>query len=184
MRSGEIILLTGDMQSGKTNLCLEIAQIVLETGLDVAGIVSPAVFEGDKKIAIDAKNLRTGKCRRMAELQGEKKTGLETRRWSFDPEVVSWGNQVLRDAIPCDLLIVDELGPLEFNHQKGWVAGFPTIESRNYLVAIAVIRPSLLDTANQRWDISREIDLNSPAGQSMAGENILTILGFDPQRMG
>ena len=178
MSSGKIVLLTGDIETGKTSLCLEIARIAVEADLDVAGIVSPAVFEGDRKIAIDAMDLRSRESRRLAILNGGEKTGLDTRRWSFNPEVVSWGNQVLKNAIPCDLLVVDELGPLEFHHQKGWVMGFSSIESRDYQVAVVVIRPTLLKTAIQRWDISMEIDINSPSGQSLTGENILSTLGL------
>ena len=180
MSSGKIILLTGDIETGKTSLCLEIARIAVEADLDVAGLISPAVFEGDRKIAIDAMDLRSRESRRLAILKGGEKTGMDTRRWSFNPEVVSWGNQVLKTAIPCDLLIVDELGPLEFHHQKGWVAGFSSIESRDYQVAVVVVRPSLLDTARRRWEISREIDINSSLAQSLKGKNILTTFGLEP----
>jgi len=178
MSSGKVVLLTGDIETGKTSLCLDIAHAAKKRGLEVAGIASPAVFEGDIKIAIDAKDLRTGNCRRLAVLQDDIKTGLETRRWSFNLDVISWGNQILKEAIPCDLLIVDELGPLEFNRHEGWVAGFSSIESRDYQVAVVVIRPSLLKTAKQRWKIFQEIDINSPDKLSLTGENIITTLGL------
>ncbi len=45
----------------------------------------------------------------------------------FDPAVLAWGNQVLRDSIPTDLLIVDEIGPLEFNQAIGWVSAFDVL---------------------------------------------------------
>jgi nucleoside-triphosphatase THEP1 len=161
MSSGEIILLTGDLLSGKTNFCLEIAQKAKDKRIDVAGIISPAVFTGSNKTAIDALDLRTWNRKRLAELRQGEKTDLETRRWSFDSAVVNWGNQVLMDAVPCDLLIIDELGPLEFTKSEGWIEGFSAIESREYQVAIVVIRPSLVSTAAGRWKISREIDLDS-----------------------
>lgn len=28
--------------------------------------------------------------------------------------VLDWGNQLLAQAVPCDILFVDEMGPLEF----------------------------------------------------------------------
>ena len=142
-------------------------------------LVSPAVFDGNHKTAIDAKDLRTGNSRRLAVLHGDENTGLETKRWSFYPEVVSWGNQILKDSVPCDLLIVDELGSLEFIRQEGWINGFKAIESRKYRAAVVVIRPSLLGAANQHWEIFHEIDLDSPLSQSLTGEKIFNNLGFD-----
>jgi len=156
----EIILLTGELQSGKTNLCLDIYQLAQETGIRVGGMVSPAVFKGDKKIAIDALNLKSGIRKRLAELRTSHQTGLETQRWSFDPEVVEWGNQMLKEAVPCDLLLIDELGPLEFQREQGWVNGFAVIDSGEYSTAVIVIRPSLIEEATRLWRVLRIIDLD------------------------
>ena len=156
----EIILLTGELQSGKTNLCLDIYQLAQETGIRVGGIISPAVFKGDKKTAIDALNLKSGIRKRLADLRTSHQTGLETQRWSFDPEVVDWGNQMLKEAVPCDLLLIDELGPLEFQRKQGWVNGFAVIDSGEYSTAVIVIRPSLIEEATRLWRVSRIIDLD------------------------
>lgn len=159
----EIILLTGELQSGKTNLCLDIYQLAQETSLRVGGMISPAVFKGDKKVAIDALNLKNGIRKRLAELRTSHQTGLETQRWSFDPEVVEWGNKMLKEAVPCDLLLIDELGPLEFHREQGWVNGFAVIDSGEYSTAVIVIRPSLIDEATRLWRVSRIIDLDRVA---------------------
>ena len=146
----EIILLTGDLQSGKTNLCLEIHQLAQEAGIRVGGMISPAVFIGDKKAAIDVLNLKSGIRKRLAELRTSHQSGLETQRWSFDPVVVDWGNKMLKEAVPCDLLLIDELGPLEFHREEGWVNGFDVIDSGEYSTAVIVIRPSLIEEAARR----------------------------------
>ena len=108
---GEIVLLTGGLQSGKTNLCLGIYKLALEARVRVAGVISPAVFEGDKKTAIDALDLKSGNRKRLAELKTSHQTDLETERWAFYSEVVDWGNKMLEEAVPCDLLLIDEFGP-------------------------------------------------------------------------
>lgn len=156
----EIILLTGDLQSGKTNLCLEIYELARETGVRVRGVISPAVFEGDTKTAIEVLDLKSGIRKRLAELRTDQDIGLETRRWSFFPEVVEWGNRILLEAVPCDLLMIDELGPLEFQREQGWLNGFTAIESGDYQAAILVIRPSLVEEAARLWDVSRVLDLD------------------------
>ena len=157
---GEIILLTGEFQTGKTNLCLDIYQLAQEARVRVGGVISPAVFEGSRKTAIDALDLKSGIRKRLAELRTSHQTDLETQRWSFYSEVVDWGNKMLEEAVPCDLLMIDELGPLEFQRGEGWVNGFAVIENGDYSTALIVIRPSLIDQAARLWQISRIIDLD------------------------
>jgi len=157
---GKIFLVSGEFQTGKTNLCLDIYQLAQEARVRVGGVISPAVFEGDKKTAIDVLDLKSGTRKRLAELRTSHQTDLETQRWSFDSEVVDWGNKMLEEAVPCDLLIIDELGPLEFQRGEGWVNGFDVIENGEYSTALIVVRPSLIDEAARLWQVSRIIDLD------------------------
>lgn len=157
---GKIFLLSGEFQTGKTNLCLDIYQLAQEARVLVGGVISPAVFEGDKKTAIDVLDLKSGTRKRLAELRTSHQTDLETQRWSFDSEVVDWGNKMLEEAVPCDLLMIDELGPLEFQRGEGWVNGFDVIENGEYSTALIVVRPSLIDEAARLWQVSRIIDLD------------------------
>ena len=57
-------------------------------------------------------------------------------------------NQLLRNG---ELLLIDELGPLEFRGEGGFIAGFAAIDARHYRLAVVVVRPELLDAARQRW---------------------------------
>ena len=109
-------------------------------------------------------------------LKDKDQTGLETRHWSFFPEIVQWGNQALENAVPCDLLIVDELGPLEFTRGEGWIAGLAAVDSGSYQSALVVIRPSLLKMAGQRWKIFRVIDLDDPLYRTLSGEDLFSRL--------
>lgn len=74
-----------------------------------------------------------------------------TERWVFNEDVLTWGNQVLADTDGCDLLLVDELGPLEFNRGQGWQNGLQAIDKGEYKIAVVVIRPALVETAVKRW---------------------------------
>ncbi|MEE8357000.1 MAG: nucleoside-triphosphatase [Anaerolineales bacterium] len=176
MKPGEIIILTGKIQSGKTNFCLDLAQNAKDMGINLAGVLSPGVFHQDEKTGIDVVNLKSWERRRLAVLRGIGQIGIETRRWSFYPEIVDWGNQVLKNAVPCDLLIVDELGPLEFEREEGWIAGISAVDSGEYQTALVVIRPSFLKMANQRWKVSRVHDLDNTQNTSCSSEDILARL--------
>ncbi|MEJ2446844.1 MAG: nucleoside-triphosphatase [Anaerolineales bacterium] len=158
-----INLLTGQIQSGKTSLCLAVSEAARERGLQLGGLISPAVFDGGNKTAIDVLDLKTSGRRRLAELKGNQASELETIRWSFLPEAIEWGNRALLKAVPCDLLIIDELGPLEFYQDEGWVNAFSILESGRFQAALLVVRPSLLEEACRRWDVTKIVDLEGSA---------------------
>ena len=87
MSSGKIIILTGDIQSGKTSLCQELAQKAKEEGIKLAGLLSPGVFHEGKKNGIDVINLNNWEQLHLAVLKEKDQTGLETQRWTFYPEI-------------------------------------------------------------------------------------------------
>jgi nucleoside-triphosphatase THEP1 len=173
MKEHQIIVITGDLESGKTSLCLDISRLAKETSIKLTGLVSPGVFKAGYKIAIDVQDLLTGERRRLAELKDQVETDLETKRWSFYPEAVSWGNNILQKATPTELLIIDELGPLEFNRAQGWVKAIDAIDSGEFQTALLVIRPSLVQQASRRWKITRIIDLSGAGLQSASNRELL-----------
>ena len=151
MREGKILILTGEIEAGKTTLCTQVADLAQEQGVDLAGVISPPVFRDEQKVAIDIIDLRSGERRRLAECTGGENRGPRTRRWHFYQETVSWGNQVLRSAVPCQLLIVDELGPLELERGEGWMDALEVLDRGEYQQSLVVIRAHLVEAVRSRW---------------------------------
>ena len=85
-----------------------------------AGLLSPAHFEGTRKVGIDLLDLGTGISRPLAEAD-DRPSALRTLAYRFNADTLEWGAAVLNRATPCDLLLVDELGPLELKRGEGWV---------------------------------------------------------------
>ncbi|MCC7205748.1 MAG: hypothetical protein IT323_00485 [Anaerolineae bacterium] len=139
-----ITVLTGEKGSGKTTLCQRILEGALQRGLDAAGVLSPARFDGDVKIGIDVLEVRTGERRALAEADDHPGV-LRTHRYRFDPESVLWGAECLAAACPCDVLIVDEIGPLEVERGQGWANALDILRAGRYGLAVVVVRPGLLD---------------------------------------
>jgi nucleoside-triphosphatase THEP1 len=65
--------------------------------------------------------------------------------WQLDAEAWARGNRILLASTPCDLLIVDELGPLELRAGRGWIEAFTALGSLDYRAALVVCRPWLVD---------------------------------------
>ncbi len=144
-------LLTAEIGAGKTTFCAALAEQARAAGWDVAGILCPPVFENGIKTGIRAQNLRTKESRPLAVAASfdlrPSTFDLSLGNWFFDPAVIAWGNEILAAAPPCDLFLVDELGPLELMRGEGWFHAIEALRGQNYQVGVAVVRPSLLQTA-------------------------------------
>lgn len=157
MGQAAVHIVTGPRGAGKTTLCTRIADWAAAARLVVAGVLSPAVFEQAEKVGIDVIALRTRERRRLAAPYNLAAGATHTQRWSFDGETLSWGDAVLQSATPCDLLVVDELGPLEFERGEGWLSGLAAVDAGRYRWALVVVRPELLSAATKRWPASASL---------------------------
>ncbi|MEW6717362.1 MAG: nucleoside-triphosphatase [Chloroflexota bacterium] len=148
---GRLIIVTGPSGSGKTHWCLALADYARSLGVDVGGLVSPAVQEAGLKTGIELLDLRSGARRRLAVRRAESVTGPITEDWHFDNEALRWGNAVLVRSKKCQLLILDELGPLELLQGVGLTVGLRLVSARRYRLACVVVRLSLLSKAQALW---------------------------------
>jgi iron complex transport system ATP-binding protein len=147
----QLILVTGLSGAGKTTWCTRLVELAREKGLSVSGVLSPSIFRENHKVGIQIVDLHTGEGRQLARLREESAVTVGTPRWAFNDEVVAWANRVLARSERTDLLVMDELGPVEFLQEKGLTAGLALLDSGKYKVACVVIRSSLLPNALQRW---------------------------------
>lgn len=154
-----LFLVTGACGSGKTTLCRALADEALRLGKHVCGVLSPPVFDSGRKVGISLLNLATGESRLLARRREAVDTpAVTTTEWAFDPVVLAWGDDVLRETGACDLLVVDELGPLELERGEGWQSALPLIGRGAYRAALVVVRPRLLDAALARWPRAAVLD--------------------------
>lgn len=154
-----LTILTGSSGEGKTPLCMQLAEQARASGLVVAGLISPPIYEGGHKVAIDIVDQLSGESRRLAVRRGGQGEGFITENWELDLAVLDWGNQLLANLPACDLLILDELGPLELVLGKGLQAGLDLVDNRFSPITTAVIRPRLLTIAQERWPWGKVIHM-------------------------
>lgn len=172
-----INILTGPFRSGKTYFCLWFLDALRKGEVDVRGVISPGDYQEGKKLGIWAQDVRLGERRLLAQRGGE---GLEIPRlypWVFNRETISWANSFLKEAVPCQVLIVDELGPLEFEFNQGFVEAFGAISRGQFELALVVIRPELLNAALSLW--KRAMVLNIKEAREW-GEEVLKGFKISP----
>jgi len=165
------VILTGEPGTGKTTACRQLVDRARALGLDCAGIVCPARVAGGVKAGIDVVDVRTEERRRLAEVD-EFPDGLRMGPYRFDEEAIAWGVARLGRACPCDLLIVDEIGPLEMNRAAGWTNALEVLLTGECRLAVAVVRPSLVGAVRAAVSASgtAQIRASVSAGPTVVAE--------------
>ena len=182
MTSSRIYLITGDNNSGKTSFCSYFLRMLPKSAQQkwrIRGILSPPLIHQDEKQGILAVDLKSGESRRLAVLNTGSPGGVQTQRWQFDVDTLRWCNQVLANSVPCDLLIVDELGPLEFQRKSGFMEGIHAVDLGNFSLGLVVVRSSLLEIALNRWPDAFPIQIAAPATAESAADSLLQSLKED-----
>lgn len=155
-----LFIITGSRGAGKTTFCRRMVEAAREAGWQVAGLLSNPVFEGSQRVAIHAEDLRDGDSRQLATRSDSPTPG--SLHWKFDDAAIDWGNQVLEASTPCDLLVIDELGPLELERGEGWQSGLTAVDSRQYAIALVVVRAELLGQVLLRFDEANLVEIDTP----------------------
>lgn len=165
-------MISGWRGVGKTGLCLQLVEAARSADLQISGLVSPARFTAGKKTGIEVEDLASRERRLLASLLPGELGGTQLGPWTFDDALFQWGNRALRNAESSDLLVVDELGPLEFEAGTGWNAAFEVLDDRLYQLAIVVIRPEYSGQFRQRYPEVEEFILRD-AGEVEALADII-----------
>ena len=175
-----IFVLTGESGSGKTTLCVRVVAALKARGLDVAGVLTlpRLVAPRGEKVGMEVEDVRMGQRCALAEraANGE---GTADLAWKFQPTALEQGTQILRDAPPCDVLVVDELGPLELIHNEGWIIALDVLQAGNYYGALVVVRPELLENFRARLKLETQVLSVTPFNREELSKQI--VHNLDPR---
>lgn len=149
--SGNILILTGERDSGKSRLCEEIVNELVRRGVNIKGILSPGEYKGGKKSGILCKEIASAEEKTLAQYFPGWDLNNPQREWLFNASAIEWGNDVLARSIPSEVLIIDEIGFMELEKNSGWTNALLALDSGEYKHALVVVRPSLLGLAHARY---------------------------------
>ena len=142
-------MLTGEREVGKTYLCERVVEVARRRGFSCAGVLAPALFERQEKVGISLVDVASGEERFLASAD-DIPQGVRWGRYRFVSSSLAWGGDLLARAIPCDLLVVDELGPLELERGNGLVKAMDVLVQGGFSLALVVVRPALLNEVTAR----------------------------------
>jgi nucleoside-triphosphatase THEP1 len=107
---------------GKTTVCQAVAELARRRGYRPGGVITPALHDSDgAKVGFEAADVGSGERWPLARTDQEL-GGPRVGPYTFDPAGLARVLRVLRRAATagCDLLMVDEIGPLELEQGKGF----------------------------------------------------------------
>jgi len=169
----KINLITGERDVSKTILCSYLIEKLKFNGYSVAGIISPGIYRDEVKVGINALNIKSGEQVKLADYSPGWDVENPLRIWKMNSDAIPWGNDVLIKSIPCDVLIIDELGYLEFEKNSGWDKSFDILEEKQFKIAFVVVRENLVRAALSHWENAKLIKIKLGDNIELISQKIL-----------
>jgi nucleoside-triphosphatase THEP1 len=147
-----LALVTGSIGAGKTTVCQRTLDLLRVKDLAPAGVLTPARLDASgAKIGIDVQDAASGAQRRFATRVAS--GGATIGEYTFDPEGLAWALNLLEEAVVAkpDLLVIDEIGPLELEHKRGFAVMLePLADPARVPLGLVVVRAQYVEELTQR----------------------------------
>lgn len=159
VHQARLLIVTGEKGAGKTSWCVGLRDVALRQNLACDGLLSLAEMRDGVKAGIRLYAVATGESRPLAVARAVEDWQSPTPRWHFYEDALAWGNDYLGSIKPCDIVFVDELGPLELTHGRGWQNAFRLLTQGAYRLAVVTVRPSLVETMRARYPHAQVVEV-------------------------
>jgi nucleoside-triphosphatase THEP1 len=169
----KINIISGKKDVGKSFLCSNLVDELKNRDYSIAGISSPGKYVNNKKVGIFATNISNGDMIELATFSPGWDPENLRREWKINYDAIPWGNEVLKNINPCDVLIVDEIGFLELEKESGWSRVFQIVNECIFKISFIVVRPELLSPALSRWENANVIRIKDKDQSEAALASIL-----------
>ncbi|MGH9922317.1 MAG: NTPase [Nitrososphaerales archaeon] len=156
-----ILIVTGEPRVGKTTAVMRVAEILKEKSLKVGGIVSREITNNNVRTGFEFIDLSTNQKATLASTSGK---GPRMGKYFVDLEGCRFAVNALIEAIrKSDVIICDELGPMEFKSQEfvDCVKSILDLDKPIIAVVHKSLRHPVIDQFRNRASFSINIDLHN-----------------------
>ncbi len=108
-----MIIVTGEVDSGKTEALKILGGREKERGNSPTGVIAPGVYQDGNKIGFDAMDLSTGHSVPLARTSWEPKDGFSVGRFLFSNRGFDFARCALLKFKSGGVVFIDEVGPIE-----------------------------------------------------------------------
>lgn len=160
LHSGKrFLIITGKVNSGKTSTVEKIISFLKESGKKVGGVYAKGIFQAGEKSGFEIVDIKSGYTKQIASVKSDSTFDFKQGRYFFNLEVFKEYNQTLSNSFDCEVIIFDEIGPIELLGKGFHSAVLSLLKNFNGRL-IFVIRESLVEEVISMFGISlEEIDL-------------------------
>ena len=150
-KKSNVIIITGEIGSGKTTLISGISSLLKELGIKTGGIIAPAIYEQENKTGYNIIDESTG-CKmqlsQIEEIDGVPRVG----RYFFIPEALDYGRNALsvEKNLKSQIVLIDEIGAWELQGQ-GWASSLNELIINCEMPLIITVRKSFLELVVENW---------------------------------
>lgn len=170
-KKSNVIIITGEIGSGKTTLISGISARLKESGIKTGGINAPAIYEQENKTGYTIIDIATDNKMRLSqitEIKGMPRVG----RYFFLPEALDFGRNALstesnREA---QIVLIDEIGAWELQGQ-GWASSLNELIINCEMPLVITVRKNFLDLVVENWMLQNPLVIEA--------QNASTVEVFD-----
>jgi nucleoside-triphosphatase len=149
-----VLLLTGNPSVGKTTVLAKAVDALKNEGFSVGGMISREVREGGVRVGFEILDLSSGRRGWLAHVNQH--TGPQVGKYRVNIEDLNAvGAKAVADAVEkCDVVAIDEIGPMELFSEKFKEATRKALESGKPVLAVVHWKASdrLIGEAKSRDD--------------------------------
>ncbi|MEM2394348.1 MAG: NTPase [Candidatus Bathyarchaeia archaeon] len=150
-----VFLLTGSPGVGKTTALLRVVEILKAKGFSVGGMISREIREGGTRVGFEIIDLTSNRQGWLAHIN--QKTGPQVGKYRVNLQDLDnvGAEAILRAVKECDVVAIDEIGPMELFSEKFRRAVKEAMESGKRVVGVIhwKARDKLIDMAKAGEDM-------------------------------
>jgi len=150
-KKNNVIIITGEIGSGKTTLISAISSRLTDSGIKTGGIIAAAIYEQDIKTGYTITDVATGLKTLLShtkDTEGMARVG----RYFFVPEAIDFGREalsVLRNRAS-QIMLIDEIGAWELQGQ-GWASSLNELIINCDMPLVITVRKSFVNLVIENW---------------------------------
>ena len=150
------VLLTGPVHSGKTSLLKNLVEELEGSGKSTDGFLSISLWQSGSLLGYDLHTIQKRTVIPFIRKKG-KKEWERVGPFFFLPEGLRQAQKIILNPAPKDILIVDEIGPLELSGQGLWPAFSRIVQNASFTI-LCVVRKTILEDflksmSGKQWHI-------------------------------
>lgn len=146
-----VIIITGEIGSGKTTLISGISSRLKDAGIKTGGIIAPAIYQNENKTGyyiVDIATVTKMRLSQIAEIEGMPRVG----KYFFIAEALDFGRNALSSESnrEAQVVLIDEIGAWELQGQ-GWASSMNDLIINCEMPLVITVRESFLELIIENW---------------------------------